>query len=411
LLCKVKVSIEEFMPTAISKNSDLYPIYPLNPGTKNDELPEKDMAATATENTDMDSTSYDAGKSQQVMQEGLQSQALKAQVERAMQDLPPFYREEVKMQNNLVEAMQKAGFEKSLIQRIVNDAKQTGPNLPLNFSCHEAELKGRRKEMEDAHFLEKIGENRLVAGVFDGHGDSGRIASFAAKRMKESFVQELVAVNGNVRLAFSQLINKIHQEVEDKKQADPDKLFGGTTALVCYIDGNRIYTSTLGDSEATLYRKIDSKIYAIPLSLIRDWSYFKDANRAAEAMQMPTIKEEWPIETNSKLLRFPDPIWGINVSRAIGDQEYQRLLADPSLPGVIQKTKVTMFEGLKPGDIIELSCDGVGDFLDRNKIINEVLKPNWNNPTVNLAEKIKDLSYNSGKSQDNITVLTIRVSE
>lgn len=172
----------------------------------------------------------------------------------------------------------------------------------------------------------------------------------------------------------------------------------GTTAVISFIDKNsgRIYTATLGDSEANIYRKIDKKVKSIPLSCVRDWSSKKEAKRAAAVTNDPAKATQWPKAKNPKTLRFPSPNYGLNVSRAIGDVEFSK--------GVIHKAKVTVNQ-VQPGDRIVIACDGLKDFVPEKEIVDMVKS----NPGAGLAQKLVDHALGPKMSQDNVTVLVLNV--
>jgi serine/threonine protein phosphatase PrpC len=173
--------------------------------------------------------------------------------------------------------------------------------------------------------------------------------------------------------------------------------------VVCYVDKktHHIYTATLGDSEANIYRKFDDKLKSIPLSCIRDWSSKKDAHRASIALGRPQIAINWPKISNPKYLRFPYPFFGINVSRSIGDV---LLSGSPEKPGVIHKPKITRIQ-VKSGDLLILACDGLKDYVSDNEIVS-ILK----NPPPNPAKHLVNYAIDEGNSLDNVTVLAIAIN-
>lgn len=204
---------------------------------------------------------------------------------------------------------------------------------------------------------------------------------------------ELKKSQGNVHQAFEASLNNIQKEIIDLN------LKSGSTAVICFINkkSNLGYTSTLGDSEANIYRKIEGQLKSIPLSCVRDWGSKKDAARAAKALGDPTIATSWPKHFDPKYLRFPStssPIEGavlmLNVARALGDVSFA---GTKEAPGVIQMPKITVFQ-LETGDTLILACDGLKDYVSENEIIDQISK---SKPSINLAQSLVDYAINQKK--------------
>jgi len=240
-------------------------------------------------------------------------------------------------------------------------------------------------------------EQGVLAGVMDGHCGE-HVSAFASEEFQKRFPELLAETDGNVRQTFELLIDEVHKTVA----RHPEWNHIGSTVVLCYIDKQThlIYTATLGDSEANIYRKIEGELKSIPLSCVRDWSSKKDAQRAAIAMENPRIAEEWPKAENPKLLRYPGPgHYGINVSRAIGDL-YQT--GSEEIPGIIHKPKVTVHQ-VQPGDLLILACDGLKDYVSEEEVLEKVQVEG------NVAERLADYAVNEKRAYDNVTVLAVDI--
>lgn len=263
----------------------------------------------------------------------------------------------------------------------------------LAFSFDFSEARGLRLTMEDAHFFKEIDQG-VIMGVLDGHGGDV-VARYASQVFQDRFSGTLNKMGNNVHQAFSCIIDEIHEEVEKHREWNEI----GSTAVICFIDKNtnEIFTATLGDSEANIYRKINGKLKSIPLSCIRDWSSPKDAKRAANALNNPKIAEIWPKEKNPKRLRFPYP-YGVNVSRAIGDVRFS--------PAVIHKPKITRYQ-VQEGDTLILACDGLKDYVLEEEIIS-LLEKEQNKGKI--AQKLIQFALYEKNSFDNVTIVIIKVA-
>lgn len=234
-------------------------------------------------------------------------------------------------------------------------AKKTTPLvLSHTIEAHQ----GRRLAMEDAHVYTEFGESMTLAGVFDGHGGAF-VAKFAARMFQAVFPKMLENVRGNVLVAFERMIEHLHHEAIKK----PSWSNMGTTAVVCLIERQRrlIFTATLGDSEANIYRKIDGQTQSIPLSCVRDWTSPSDRFRLElNYDDFDTMEEILERGLSAKHIRTRN---GLNVSRAIGD----------AVEGAVMShhPKVTV-NTLKPRDIVVIASDGLKDYVQEEEIVDLV---------------------------------------
>lgn len=271
----------------------------------------------------------------------------------------------------------------------------------LTYNVSQAAIQGPRKTMEDATRIVTL-DNGLLVSIFDGHGGQA-VAEYAAKAM-DRFKEELKTAKGNVRNAFEALICKIQNEVEEQGIST----WTGSTAVISYIDTitKKIYTATLGDSEANIYRRIDSKMCSIPLSCVRDWSHPKEAVRASAYMCKSTIATQWPQSSNPKALRlqYPNTRIANNVSRALGDKMFS---GTKSLPGIIHKAKITEND-VVDNDVVVLACDGLKDYVSEKNIATTV-------GACSLLESfdIAQWLVNRAKyvTKDNVSVVVVQVKE
>lgn len=278
----------------------------------------------------------------------------------------------------------------------IESAISLEPLPPISFTHSTREEQGDfRESMEDAHFFRTIPQG-VLAGVFDGHGGI-EIADYSCSEFRTNFSKFLRKNKNDVRNAFEDQFNTIHEAV--KERIEWNKC--GSTAVICFIqkDTNLIYTATLGDSEANIYRRINGRLKSIPLSCVRDWSSPKDAKRAAAALNDPTIAVDWPKTEDPKSLRYPSVFQGVNISRSIGDVKYA--------VAVSHTPKITLNRIFK-GDILVLACDGLKDYVDERTII-ELIERSLEENT-NTTNVLVDHAINTAISEDNVTVMVIKAT-
>lgn len=276
-----------------------------------------------------------------------------------------------------------------------------GPRIDLT-PCSEAQAQGKRKTMEDAHFATAIGESGFLMGVFDGHGGD-TVANFVNSAFADIFSNKLQELK-NVKLAFEQSCIEIQDQLN--KMNSETSQFTGSTGVVSYIDRdtNLIYTATLGDSEANIYRQENGVLKSIPLSTVRDWESAADLKRGDRmnpGISNWFFKDTGEEKTRVKLKTLK---MGINVSRAFGDTMYTGSGEFENTPVISQKPKVTVNK-LMPGDRVVLCCDGLKDYASEDLIVGRV----GETPDVSqLAQRLLDLAFERNTT-DNVTVLALGV--
>lgn len=304
----------------------------------------------------------------------------------------------IEMRENTAKALQehkdKDKMDRSVYPCSSQIRKKTLEGLALE---HEVSAKqGRRATMEDAHLFEEI-EGGYLAGIFDGHGGK-KVADAAAQRFPKVFPRALEKKSGDIQAAFYTTFQEIQKGIAKRK----DCLFMGSTAVVSYIQKNgEIYTATVGDSEAFLYRT-DEKgdLLSIPLSVVRDWSHPEEVQRVLGMAKTPQERqniERWRNYPEPKRLRVGNGKgMGLNVSHALGDFSY---------PQVNPKPIVTV-QQWKRGDRLGLFCDGVVDFASQREIV-ETIKDH----PVQTAGKIADFALRYKRSTDNISAMMVKEKE
>lgn len=258
-----------------------------------------------------------------------------------------------------------------------------------------ASLQGRRESNQD-RVVHVTRDEGILYAVFDGHGGEG-VAEYAATVFKEKFFDQLKAYEGNIHRTFEYMMALIHWEYQVD---NPSSLRVGTTVVVSFVDPKvgRVYTATLGDSEAFLFRKRQdgAGMSAIPLSNLRDWSYPKEAIRVAAYYQDSALYARYTQSQAPKTLRFPKGS-GVNISRALGDQF---AAGELQCPVVIHKPKITCCD-LVDGDQLLLASDGLFDAVPQSEIAQLCSRGE-------TAEQFAYYAINTGSSADNVSVIVQR---
>ncbi|MCP5504969.1 MAG: protein serine/threonine phosphatase 2C family protein [Chlamydiales bacterium] len=288
---------------------------------------------------------------------------------------------EVRMKRNLEKAIAEHRTETPedpyVTVEMIRDPTPPLASLVLSHGSHA--IQGGRDVMEDEHFyLEN--DASILTGVFDGHGGQG-VATHAKIEVPNLFFDILKEQKGDIVKTFEALCERVHESSPKER--------GGTTAVICYVDKQTgiVYTATLADAEANIYREIAGKMRSIPLSPIRDW---KTDRKFIDT-------KEYPIYA---IGRKPRLMGDLNVSRALGDKQY---------PPISQKPKVTQCQML-PGDVLILCCDGLKDFVEERAICEKVTEHKSSSEEV-LAQALTQASYDKQSyytGGDNVSVVVVR---
>lgn len=323
--------------------------------------------------------------------------------------------------------MQKAGCpgyisEEQIAKALPHPTSLQNPRRfpePLSYQYADVAKQGLRPTMDDEHFYTTIEQGTLM-GVFDGHNGSGA-AGVANHMFQDNFSTYLKEYRGNVRNAFEALFYDINEKITDFGFLQHE----GATAVVSFIDKktDMVYTATLGDCEANIYRKIDGELVSIPLSCTLDWSDPQEAERAAIRLGDKSIATEWPESTkgpkgrDSKMIRYPDGK-GINISRSFGDDAINKKgLNHDTHPGrvVSCKPEITV-NRLQKGDVLLLCCDGIKDYLKEVTIIDHI-DQTADESFEDCLEDIADAALRnmekvteniSDKGNDNVTLIGLK---
>lgn len=298
------------------------------------------------------------------------------------------------------------------LKEIASEIKELGTKQKISLRCthHVAEAQGSQKQMEDAHFYKEL-EKGVLAGVFDGHRGK-EVSNFASKQFQERFPKALEEAKGNVHNAFENVVHHIHQDIVKHSSWNAQ----GSTAVVCYIDKetHKVYTATLGDSEANIYRKsLLGRVTSIPLSLVRHWLHDTEKSRLIKVFGKKQVKERIsfvggnPKGMGSRLNQ------GVNISRVLGNVDQT---GTPSSPLVIHKPEITV-STLHSGDKLILTCNDLKYFVGEKEIVGIVGKAHSVFRKVSrnqspLADQLVQaaLKNMTKRNSDNVTVLAIDVA-
>lgn len=274
-----------------------------------------------------------------------------------------------------------------------------------------ASYQGQRPHMEDAYLavmLEfRAGDQTYQAqlvGVFDGHGDTNdptqfkeglspgaQAAYFVRDNLKESLIQALESHNSQnltdegIFKALTACLKKMDQDYTGK---------GGTTAIVAFILGKKIWIGNVGDSRA----------------IFVDRTQVRQVSADADLLDKRYLNKIYQL---GGLVFFARDALRINgyvaMARAIGDHEITGNTGLRCIPANPEITCIPFGE-TEEGEYLILMSDGLTVAASTDKIgttMMELLTQGYS-----VGDVAKYLTYGAfaNESTDNITVVIVKLS-
>ncbi len=304
------------------------------------------------------------------------------------------------------------------VQQAAQDHSLTAAALPIrspvrvadrvHLAPHHSTYTGKRAVNEDKHVIISTPYGDIFA-ICDGHGILDPVKLQEGLPQVGEEIAQIVA--DSVEKELPKFIQDHHFNTQkafkawaDHVQTKMPPVIAGTTAVIGFFEKITRYfhVATVGDSEAVVFRMRDEKIHAIPLSTQNNWATPACVERAKEVLE-PPVFAKWS-ERSAKHRRFP-PEKGVNLACSFGDT----LMLHNGKTAISHEPDCSLLQ-LEEGDLIMLGCDGIFDFASLQELIDQVIQPSWNNPSINLADRIALFALNKKGSNDNVSAITVRVN-
>lgn len=254
--------------------------------------------------------------------------------------------------------------------------------------CARSDI-GHRPTNEDMHVLEHIyvdhlGGDVVMAGVFDGHGGSqvaralaSELGKFLSKELNAKLTSDRPSAVSNVLV---QAIVQFDENLRDRK------LIAGSTLTMVLVTRNYIYSANVGDSRIVVFTPKGRLLLETKDHKPSD----PDEKNRIEAAGGRVVD----------IFGVPRVNGNLSLSRAIGDfsQEDKPLGGQYSISNIAD---VLYIERTEPVFIL-LACDGVWDVLNTEEVVSLAIGSD-----ADWCKNIIDLSL-ARNTRDNLTVMLLR---
>jgi serine/threonine protein phosphatase PrpC len=246
---------------------------------------------------------------------------------------------------------------------------------------------------QDSQLAMQLPGDRLLVGVFDGHGENGHRASGCAKAVMTQLAPGFL---GGLNAGPAQL-RRLFAQVQAEFQSQQIFQHSGTTATVALIDpvAGVVSVAHVGDSTLALY-------HGGQLS-------FQTNDHRIDAAAEQRIKMHGGgiqvVGGQSKRVYVPNNgrgyAVGLSLDRSLGD-------LDLAQAGVIGEPEVQTNLPFHPGTVLIIASDGVWDVVPKALAVQAVMMPDIEESAHNLVDHARS-RWAAGQGQiDDITAVVVK---
>eukprot|EP01129_Flabellula_baltica_P013732 TRINITY_DN643_c0_g1_i10.p1 TRINITY_DN643_c0_g1~~TRINITY_DN643_c0_g1_i10.p1 ORF type:complete len:441 (+),score=59.66 TRINITY_DN643_c0_g1_i10:489-1811(+) len=259
---------------------------------------------------------------------------------------------------------------------------------------------GKRDTMEDKHVLiDDLNKstmlppnvNRSFYAVYDGHSGT-EVSVMASEIVHEYIAREMINCKTKNRLKeMRQGIVLADHEI--CRHTNLNGIKAGSTAAMALLEGNMLYIANLGDTEAILCRKSqeENNFQFVPILLTFNHKPENEVSR---------IKREGGLIIGKR-------VYGLAVSRALGDSEYKK----PRSGDLVSREPHLAQFKLTPNDeLLIIACDGLWDVMSYQEATDlAVQAKRMDNSPEEISHILAQTAFEKG-STDNISVVIVQLN-
>ena len=281
--------------------------------------------------------------------------------------------------------------------------KFSDDNLDLAFfnrlGLSVSSLKGKKEcRYNQDDFILMLEVDKILLGVFDGHGAEGHKVSNIARSKLPEFILGHDEFHRNTVKSFEDGFDELNKLLTKQIKTEGNQVgfsYSGTTATVAIIKDDKITIGNVGDSRAVLAKRSQGGYEAIRLTCDHKpeipHEFYRIQNKGGEV-----IVKDSKYRIYGKNKKIP----GLNMSRALGDKFAQSI-------GVIAEPSIFMHTIQEEDEYLIICSDGVWEHIEDSEAVDLVRKSG-----ANIKKATEDLSKlacsrwkTQGKRSDDITVI------
>eukprot|EP01064_Diplonema_japonicum_P016234 TRINITY_DN24230_c0_g1_i1.p1 TRINITY_DN24230_c0_g1~~TRINITY_DN24230_c0_g1_i1.p1 ORF type:complete len:387 (+),score=136.48 TRINITY_DN24230_c0_g1_i1:31-1161(+) len=236
-------------------------------------------------------------------------------------------------------------------------------------------MQGWRKGMEDAHIAKLKGDDdEAIYAVFDGHSGA-EVAKFAAEKLETHLKGTEEWAKKDYEAALKKGFLSLDGEMRKKEMQ------AGSTATVCVVTADKIYTANSGDSRAVVCQN------KAAVALSEDHKPMSEVEKTRIEKAGSTVEDIGGIGRVDGMLA---------VSRGFGDFKFKK----PEIPA--EEQAVTCFPDVTVHHItpetqyLIVACDGIWDCLTSEEVVEQI------SAKVTMAKTPAELGALSGDLMDEL---------
>mmetsp|Transcript_16904 Transcript_16904/g.35650 ORF Transcript_16904/g.35650 Transcript_16904/m.35650 type:complete len:413 (-) Transcript_16904:536-1774(-) len=208
---------------------------------------------------------------------------------------------------------------------------------------------------------------QMLLAVYDGHGQHGEHCSeFVAFECIELLESDPAGLSANPRdVLFKQIVEA---DARLRKKRDVPSYESGTTAIVCVMRPDRIWTACVGDSRAVMGREEKPGEDWKAIDLSQDQKPDNPEERKRIEANGGFVSEASEAYGPARVWRFSYGLGpGLAMARSIGDHAVAEL-------GVFAEPEITEKEVTSVDRCVVLASDGVWEFISSQEAIGIIQK-------------------------------------
>jgi len=253
---------------------------------------------------------------------------------------------------------------------------------------------------------------KLLAGVFDGHGEMGaRVSQFACDSLCQSFGKHKEA-QSNPKGALEAAYQSVQHRIEKDHSRTASE--SGTTAVLAYKHHDRLFVANVGDSKAVLGRSDGAGLQAVDLSrehkpdLPDERQRLEKLGATVGQMQIPVRSDGGSIrwtKAGPARVMLKEGRGGLAVSRSLGDLSFKPFVS--ATPEIIERR-------LDSKDrLVVLGSDGIWDHITSKEAVS--IAGHHGNPS-DAAKELASIAHRrwnvqtGGRMSDDITAVVVRLA-